>query len=82
MTAKELINSNAMLHGWEKEDLCELLDKYPEIKTATYEQLEEFKQKRYWDAQALIDEAARIEEEADMINVFLNWIYKDLHKGE
>lgn len=82
MTAKELINNSDMICWWEKEDLCDLLDKYPEIEIATREQLEEFAQKRYWDAQALMDEVDRIEGEADQINIFLKWFYEDLHNGE
>lgn len=82
MTAKELINSSDMIRWWQKEDLCDLLDRYPEIESATYKQLEDFKQERYWDAQALIDEASRIEAEADQIDTFLKWFYEDLHKGE
>lgn len=82
MTAKEVINNSDMI-GWrQKEDLCDLLDKYPEIEIATREQLEEFAQKRYWDAQALMDEVDRLEAEGDRINTFLKWFYEDLHKGE
>ena len=81
MTAKELINSSDMIRWWQKENLCDLLDKYPEIENATYKQLEDFKQKKYWDAQTLLDEASRIEEEADQIDTFLKLFYEDLHKG-
>lgn len=80
MLVKDLINNSDMIKWGQKEDLCDLLDKYPEIEIATRKQLEEFKQKRYWDAQALIDEATRIEEEADQIDTFLKWFYEDLHK--
>lgn len=82
MTAKELINNSDMIDWWQKEDLYDLLDKYPEIEIATCEQLEEFAQKRYWDAQVLMDEVDRLEAEGDQINTFLKWFYEDLHKGE
>lgn len=82
MTAKELINNSDMIDWWQKEDLYDLLDKYPEIEIATREQLEEFAQKRYWDVQVLMDEVDRIESEADQINIFLKWFYEELHKGE
>lgn len=49
MTAKELINNSDMIDWWQKKDLYDLLDKYPEIEIATREQLEEFAQKRYWE---------------------------------
>jgi hypothetical protein len=82
MTAKELINNSDMIDWWQKKDLYDLLDKYPEIEIATREQLEEFAQKRYWDVQVLMDEVDRIESEADQINMFLKWFYEELHKGE
>lgn len=53
MTAKELINNSDIIDWWQKEDLYDLLNKYPEIEIATREQLEEFAQKRYWDVQVL-----------------------------
>lgn len=42
MTAKELINNSDIIDWWQKEDLYDLLNKYPEIEIATREQLEEF----------------------------------------
>lgn len=45
MTAKELINNSDIIDWWQKEDLYDLLNKYPEIEIATREQLEEFAQK-------------------------------------
>ena len=74
---KEQINNSKILSWWQKEDLCDLLDKYPEIELATREQLAAFKQKRYDDAQALIDEADRIESEADIIQLYLNYFMED-----
>lgn len=69
---------------WEKENLLNLLKKYPEIEMANREQLEKFKQEKYWEAQELIKEAGRIEVEAgrieveaDMIQLYLNLTGKE-----
>lgn len=69
MTKNEIESMN--LIWWEKEDLLDLLEKYPEIETATREQLEKFKQEKYWEAQGLIEEAGRIEVEAYMIQLYI-----------
>ena len=69
MTRKEMESMN--LTWWQKEDLLDLLEKYPEIELATCEQLEKFKQEKYWEAQGLIEEAERIEAEGDMIQLYI-----------
>ena len=71
MTKNEIETMN-FTRWWEKEDLLDLLEKYPEIEIATHEQLEKFKQEKYWEAQELIEEAERIEAEADMIRLYLD----------
>lgn len=60
------------LAWWKKEDLLDLLEKYLEIELATREQLEKFKQEKYWEAQGLIEEAERIKVEADTIQLYLD----------
>lgn len=75
MTKNEMESMN--LTWWQKEDLLDLLEKYPEIELATREQLEKFKQEKYWEAQGLIEEAERIEAEGDMIQLYI-----DLTKGK
>ena len=70
MTKNEIKTMN--FTRWrEKEDLLDLLEKYPEIEIATREQLEKFKQEKYWEAQGLIVEAGRIDVEANMIQLYL-----------
>lgn len=69
MTRNEMESMN--LTWWQKEDLLDLLEKYPEIELATREQLEKFKQEKYWEAQGLIEEAERIEAEGDMIQLYI-----------
>lgn len=75
MTRKEMESMN--LTWWQKEDLLDLLRKYPEIELATREQLEKFKQEKYWEAQGLIEEAERIEAEGDVIQLYIQYFVEE-----
>ena len=75
MTRKEMESTN--LTWWQKEDLLDLLRKYPEIELATREQLEKFKQEKYWEAQGLIEEANRIEAEGDVIQLYIQYFVEE-----
>lgn len=75
MTRKEMESMN--LTWWQKEDLLDLFKKYPEIELATREQLEKFKQEKYWEAQGLIEEAERIEAEGDVIQLYIQYFVEE-----
>lgn len=75
MTRKDMESMN--LTWWQKEDLLDLLMKYPEIELATREQLEKFKQEKYWEAQGLIEEAERIESEGDVIQLYIQYFVEE-----
>ena len=75
MTRKEMESTN--LTWWQKEDLLDLFRKYPEIELATREQLEKFKQEKYWEAQGLIEEAERIEAEGDVIQLYIQYFVEE-----
>lgn len=75
MTRKEMESMN--LTWWQKEDLLDLFRKYPEIELATREQLEKFKQEKYWEAQGLIEEAERIETEGDVIQLYIQYFVEE-----
>ena len=75
MTRKEMESMN--LTWWQKKDLLDLLEKYPEIELATREQLEKFKQEKYWEAQGLIEEAERIEAEGDVIQLYIQYFVEE-----
>ena len=75
MTRNEMESMN--LTWWQKEDLLDLLRKYPEIELATREQLEKFKQEKYWEAQGLIEEADRIEAEGDVIQLYIQYFVEE-----
>ena len=75
MTRKEMESMN--LTWWQKEDLLDLFRKYPEIELATREQLEKYKQEKYWEAQGLIEEAERIEAEGDVIQLYIQYFVEE-----
>ena len=75
MTRKEMESTN--ITWWQKEDLLDLFRKYPEIELATREQLEKFKQEKYWEAQGLIEEAGRIEAEGDVIQLYIQYFVEE-----
>ena len=64
MTKNEMESMN--LTWWQKEDLLDLLGKYPEIELATREKLEEIKQEKNWEEQGIIEEAERNDAESDV----------------
>ncbi len=70
MTKQEIESMD--LKWWQKEDLLDLIKDYPEVEIATREQLKKFKSDKYWEAQALIDQAAQIESIADAIQLYLD----------
>lgn len=78
MTREEI--ESVDLNWWQKEDLLYILEKYPEIELATREQLEKFKQEKYWEVQGLIDQASSIEAEADIIQLYIQYFMED--KGD
>ena len=75
MTRKEMESTN--LTWRQKEDLLDLFRKYPEIELATREQLEKFKQEKYWEAQGLIEEAERIKAEGDVIQLYIQYFVEE-----
>ena len=78
MTKQEIESMD--LKWWQKEDLLDLLEKYPEIELATREQLEKFKQEKYLEAEGLIEQANSIEAEADAIQLYIQYFMED--KGD
>ena len=65
------------LSEWQKEDLEDLLEKYPDLDSMTDEELDHLSHKLYWDAQGLYDQVTHMESEAENIK-----LYKSLRKGD
>lgn len=63
------------LYWWEEEDLEEIDGEF-QITEKNIEKLNELKNKLYWKAQSLIEEANRIENKADSLQKYIDVIGK------
>ena len=59
------------LSEWQREDLEDLCEKYPDLNAMTDEELDRLSRKLYWDAQGLYDQVNRMESEAENIKLYL-----------
>ena len=58
------------LTEWQKEDIEDLLEEYPELIGMTDEELDAFSRKLYWEAQGLYDRVNRLESYAENIKLY------------
>ncbi len=59
------------LAEWQKEDIEDLLEEYPELANMTDEELVVFSRKLYWKAQGLYDEVNRLENKAETVTLYM-----------
>ena len=59
------------LTEWQKEDIEDLLEEYPELADMTDEELVIFSRKLYWKAQGLYDEVNRLESQAETVTLYM-----------
>lgn len=59
------------LTEWQKEDLKDLQEEYPNLKEMTDEELELLSRKLYHEAQGLYDRVCRLESDAENIKLFI-----------
>ena len=59
------------LTNWQKEDIEDLLEEYPELADMTDEELVVFSRKLYWKAQGLYDEVNRLESKAETVTLYM-----------
>ena len=59
------------LTEWQKEDLEDLQEEYPNLKEMTDEELELLSRKLYHEAQDLYDRVCRLESDAENIKLFI-----------
>lgn len=59
------------LTDWQKEDIEDLLEEYPELADMTDEELVIFSRKLYWKAQGLYDEVNRLESQAETVTLYM-----------
>ena len=59
------------LTEWQKEDLEDLQEEYPNLKEMSDEELELLSRKLYHEAQGLYDRVCRLESDAENIKLFI-----------
>lgn len=59
------------LTDWQKEDIEDLLEEYPELADMSDEELVVFSRKLYWKAQGLYDEVNRLESQAETVTLYM-----------
>lgn len=59
------------LTNWQKEDIEDLLEEYPELADMTDEELVVFSHKLYLKAQGLYDEVNRLESKAETVTLYM-----------
>ena len=60
-----------ILTEWQKEDLEDLQEKYPNLDEMTDEELQLLSRKLYFEAQGLYDRVCRLESDAENIKLFI-----------
>lgn len=68
-----------ILTDWQKEDLEDLQEKYPNLDEMTDEELEHLSRKLYFEAQGLYDRVCNLESDAANIKLFIK-VRKELSK--
>jgi len=61
------------LHKWQREDLEDLLEEFPEIESMTTDELNQKHNDLYWEAAGLIDRANLLESKADTIKLYIKY---------
>jgi hypothetical protein len=61
------------LHEWQREDLEDLLEEFPEIENMTTDELNQKYNDLYWEAAGLTDRANRLESKADTIKLYIKY---------
>lgn len=59
------------LTKWQKEDIEDLLEEYPELVDMDDEELVIFSRKLYWEAQGLYDRVNRLESYAENVTLYM-----------
>lgn len=59
------------LKWWEKEDIEDLIEEYPQLLEMSLDEIKKLKTKLYWESQGLIDRAYAIESKADSLQILI-----------
>ena len=64
--------SNLDLQWWEKEDIEDLIEEYPQLLEMSLDEIKKLKTKLYLESQHLIERANAIESKADSLQILIN----------
>lgn len=68
-----MINLSTLdLKWWQKEDIEDLLEEYPDLLYMSIDEIKKLKTKLYWESQYLIERANGIESKADSLQILIN----------
>lgn len=68
-----MINLSTLdLKWWQKEDIEDLLEEYPDLLYMSIDEIKKLKTKLYWESQYLIEHANGIESKADSLQILIN----------
>ena len=59
------------LKWWEKEDIEDLIEEYPQLLEMSLDEIKNLKTKLYWESQGLTDRAYAIESKADSLQILI-----------
>lgn len=60
------------LQWWEKEDIEDLIEEYPQLLEMSLDEIKKLKTELYWESQHLMDRAYAIESKADSLQILIN----------
>lgn len=60
------------LQWWEKDDIEDLIEEYPQLLEMSLDEIKKLKTELYWESQGLIDRAYAIESKADSLQILIN----------
>ena len=60
------------LKWWEKEDIEDLIEEYPQLLEMSLNEIKRLKTELYWESQRLMDRAYVIESKADSLQTLIN----------
>ena len=59
------------LQWWEKEDIEDLIEEYPQLLEMSLDEIKKLKTKLYWESQGLIERANTIESKANSLQILI-----------
>lgn len=60
------------LSKWQKEDMEDMLEDYPNLLDMSVEELETLSRKKYWEADGMYQTVCYMESQAELMQVFAN----------